>query len=46
LLWKWVEMVEEGKCKVDADGVVRGVKKWREVDIEEYWSDYQLPMSW
>jgi hypothetical protein len=46
VLWKWVEMVEEGKWEVDADGVVGGIEKWREADTEEHWSDYQLPMSW
>jgi hypothetical protein len=46
VLWKWVEMVEEGKWEVDADGVVGGIEKWKEADTEEHWSDYQLPMTW
>ena len=46
VLWKWLEMIEEGKWEVDEHGVVGGVEKWREADTEEHWSDYQLPMSW
>lgn len=46
VLWKWAEMVEEGKWEVDAEGVVGGVEKWKEADTQEHWSDYQLPMSW
>ncbi|KAH8710042.1 hypothetical protein GQ44DRAFT_714715 [Phaeosphaeriaceae sp. PMI808] len=46
VLWKWVEMVEEGKWEVNAEGVVGGIEKWREADTEEDWSNYQLPMSW
>jgi hypothetical protein len=46
VLWRWVEMVEDGKWEVDADGVVGGIEKWKEADTEEHWMDYQLPMSW
>lgn len=46
VLWKWVELIEEKKWEVNAEGVVGGVEKWREADTEENWSDYQLPMSW
>jgi hypothetical protein len=46
VLWKWLEMVEEGKWEVDEHGVLGGVEKWREADTEEHWADYQLPMSW
>lgn len=46
VLWKCLEMVEEGKWQVDEDGVVGGVEKWREADTEANRSDYQLPMSW
>jgi hypothetical protein len=46
VLWKWVEMVEEGYWEIDAEGVSGGVEKWREADTQEHWSNYQLPMSW
>lgn len=46
MLWKWLEMIEEGKWEVDEHGVVGGVEKWKEADTGEHWSDYQLPMSW
>ncbi|KAF2827127.1 hypothetical protein CC86DRAFT_445937 [Ophiobolus disseminans] len=46
VLWKWAEMVEEGKWEVDERGVVDGVEKWREADTEASWADYQLLMSW
>jgi hypothetical protein len=46
VLWRWVEMIEDGKWEVDADGVVGGIEKWKEADTEEHWMDYQLPMSW
>jgi hypothetical protein len=46
VLWRWMEMVEEGKWDVDERGVVGGVEKWRESDTEACWADYQLPMSW
>ncbi|CAD0096051.1 unnamed protein product [Aureobasidium mustum] len=46
VLWKWVDMVEEGKWKVDAQGVVGGMEKWKEADTEDVWQDYQLLMSW
>jgi len=46
VLWRWAEMVEEGKWEVDADGVIGGMEKWKEADTEEHWQDYQLPMSW
>lgn len=46
VLWRWVEMVEDGKWKVGADGVIGGMEKWKEADTEEHWRDYQLPMSW
>ncbi len=46
VLWRWVDLVEEGKWEVDDEGVVGGVEKWREADTEEGWADYQLPMSW
>jgi hypothetical protein len=46
VLWKWVEMVEEGRWEVDENGVVGGVEKWMEADTEEHWAEYQLPMSW
>ena len=46
VLWRWVEMIKDGKCEVDADGVVGGIEKWKEADTEEHWMDYQFPMSW
>lgn len=46
VLWKWLEMVEEGKWEVDEHGVMGGIEKWIEADIVECWPDYQLPMSW
>jgi hypothetical protein len=46
VLVRWAEMVEEGKWKVDAEGVVGGIEKWKEADTEEHWAEYQLPMWW
>ncbi|KAF2008422.1 hypothetical protein BU24DRAFT_403009 [Aaosphaeria arxii CBS 175.79] len=46
VLCKWMEMIEEGKWEVDEHGVAGGIEKWSETDLEEHWSDYQLPMSW
>jgi hypothetical protein len=46
VLSRWVEMIEDGKWEVDADGVVGGIEKWKEADTEEHWMDYQLPMGW
>jgi hypothetical protein len=36
VLWKWLEMIEEGRWKVDGYGVVGGEEKWREADTEEH----------
>lgn len=46
VLWKWLELVEEGKWEVDEHGVVEGIDKWKEADTEEHWSGYQLLMGW
>ncbi|KAH5158348.1 hypothetical protein HBI24_069250 [Parastagonospora nodorum] len=46
VLWKWVEMVNEGKWEVNNEGVVGGMDKWKEADTEEHWMDYQLPLTW
>jgi hypothetical protein len=46
VLWRWVEMIEDGKWEVGAEGVVGGIDKWKEADTEQHWMDYQLPLSW
>jgi hypothetical protein len=46
VLWKWADMVKEGKWKVDAEGVVGGMEKWKDADTEDFWQDYQLPLKW
>ncbi|KAL4864356.1 hypothetical protein BDV12DRAFT_201224 [Aspergillus spectabilis] len=42
VLLNWAERVEEGRWQVDRDGVVGGIKKFREADWEKYW----IPLSW
>jgi hypothetical protein len=46
VLWKWADMVKEGKWEVDAQGVVGGMEKWKEADTEDVWQDYRLPLRW
>jgi len=46
ILWRWVELVEAGQWEVNADGVVGGIEKWQEADVEGHWEDYVLPMRW
>lgn len=46
VLWRWAGMIETGKWKVDAEGVVGGMETWKEADTESAWQDYQLPLKW
>lgn len=46
VLWRWSEMVESGKWRVDKDGVAVTVEEWKQADTRENWQDYQLPMHW
>lgn len=42
----WVKLVESGAWKVGPDGVLGGMKKWRDADTWWHWKKYVVPMSW
>jgi hypothetical protein len=46
VLKNWLGMVQRGDWKVDADGVIGGIEKWREADTEESWEKYVIPVTW
>jgi hypothetical protein len=46
VLKNWLGMVQRGDWKVDADGVMGGVEKWKEADTEELWEKYVIPVTW
>jgi hypothetical protein len=44
VLTHWLGMVESGAWEVDETGVVGGIEKWRDADVEETAGEYVLPM--
>lgn len=45
VLDNWAERVERGDWVVDGDGVVGGIKKFKEADSEEHWREYFISYS-
>jgi hypothetical protein len=46
VLKNWLGMVQRGDWKVDANGVMGGIEKWKEADTEESWEKYVIPVTW
>jgi hypothetical protein len=44
VLTHWLEMVESGAWEIDERGVVGGIEKWRDADVEATAGRYVLPM--